>query len=129
MSRVPHASGLLDGTYPSDTVFPPDDHRAHRRREWLEAGVKKLAAIEVLRESMTSTMGQVAIKFVLSEPNVASVLPNILSIEQLEEFAAAPETDDIPTNLVEELHEAFDNDFGLGVEAQDQQDAGAALSQ
>ena len=127
LSRVPHASGLLDGTYTSDTVFAPDDHRSHRRREWLEAGIRKLAAIEFLREAMTSTIGQVAIQFVLSEPSVASVLPNILSIEQLEEFAAAPETDNVPTNLIEELHEAFDNDFGLNDDSKGQQGAEAAL--
>ena len=43
LTRVPHASGLLDGTYTKDTVFGPGDHRSHRRTEWLEQGLRKLA--------------------------------------------------------------------------------------
>ena len=128
LSRVPHASGLLDGTYTKDTVFAPDDHRSHRRREWLEAGIRKLAAIEFVKESMTATMGQIAIKFVLSGPGVASVLPNILSGEQLDEFAAAPETDDIPDDIVAELHRLFDDGFGVAPEAGEAV-AGAAAGQ
>ena len=38
--RVPHSSGMLEGKYTSDTVFPPGDHRAHRPRSWLLNGVK-----------------------------------------------------------------------------------------
>ncbi len=120
LSRVPHASGLLDGTYTKDTVFAPDDHRSHRRREWLEAGIRKLAALDFLSEAMTATMGQIAIKFVLSEPGVATVLPNILSADQLEEFAAAPETDDIPEGVVAELRRLFDDGFGVEQAAEEE---------
>ncbi len=126
ISRVPHASGLLDGTFTRDTVFAPDDHRAHRKKAWLETGIKKLNAIQFLREGMTSTVGQTAIKFVLSGPNVASVLPNILNMDQLEEFAATPETDDIPSELLERLHSTFDDGFGMDLDAEGQEVAEAA---
>lgn len=122
LSRVPHASGLLDGTYTSRTVFAPDDHRSHRRRQWLESGLRKLAAIEPLTGAMAATIGQTAIKFVLSAPRVATVLPNILSIQQLEEFAAAPDTGDMPPELIADLHEAFDD--GFGVEPEEEAPAG-----
>ena len=29
--RVPHASGILEGTYTTETEFAPTDHRSHRR--------------------------------------------------------------------------------------------------
>lgn len=126
LSRVPHASGLLDGTFTKDTVFAPDDHRAHRKQAWLETGIKKLNAIAFLQEAMSSTAAQTAIKFVLTGLNVASVLPNILNMEQLEEFAAAPETEDIPSDLLARLHDTFDDGFGMTLDTEGQEVAEAA---
>ena len=107
LSRVPHASGLLDGTYTKDTVFEATDHRSHRRQEWLTQGLKKLAALDFLTESMDATIGQIAIKFALAAPQLACVLPNITNQSQLEEFAAAPETEDIPEEFLDQLREAL----------------------
>ncbi len=47
--RVPHSSGMLEGKYTADTVFPPNDHRNHRPRSWLLNGVKKVE--QLLRSS------------------------------------------------------------------------------
>ena len=118
LSRLPHASGLLDGTYTRETVFAPDDHRSHRKQAWLETGIKKLATLQFMREEMSSTIGQTAIKFVLTGTNVATVLPNILNMGQLEEFVAAPETEDIPPEMLKRLHDLFDDDFGLRLDAE-----------
>ena len=111
ITRVPHASGMLDGTYDKDTVFDPSDHRAHRKQEWLDATLKKVDQIQFLTENMDSTIGQIAIKFALSGPMVASVLPNFTNLPQLEEFTATSETEDIPEEFVERLVELHDNDF------------------
>ena len=113
ITRVPHASGLLDGTYTKDTVFEPSDHRSHRRQEWLERGLKKLAHLEFLTESITGTIGQIAIKFALSPPQVASVLPNITNLDQLAEFDGASESEEIPQDFLERLSELYDADFSL----------------
>ena len=113
ITRVPHASGLLDGTYTKDTVFEPDDHRSHRRREWLERGLKKLAQLDFLTEHVDATIGKIAIKFALSGTNVATVLPNITNMTQLEEFAAAADIEDISDDLVDRAMELYDEDFYL----------------
>ena len=113
ISRVPHASGLLDGTYTKDTVFDPSDHRGHRRRDWLERGLKKLAQLDFLTDNLDAKVGQIAIKFALSGPQVATVLPNITNIPQLEEFAAAPETEEIPQEFLDRTLELFQEDFYL----------------
>ena len=42
MIRVPHSSGLLEGHYTEETIFPENDHRRHRPRSWLINGVKKV---------------------------------------------------------------------------------------
>jgi aryl-alcohol dehydrogenase-like predicted oxidoreductase len=91
VARVPHSSGLLEGRYTAETTFPPGDHRNHRSREWLIQG---LAKVEMLRflEAPGRTLGQAAIQWLLAEPSMASVLPNIYDEAQLREFAAAADS-------------------------------------
>ena len=113
ITRVPHASGMLDGTYTKATVFDPTDHRSHRRQEWLEEGLKKVSHLDFLTGNLNSTIGQIAIKFALSGAQVATVLPNITNTSQLEEFAAAPEADDIPQDFLDRLSELYDENFYL----------------
>ena len=118
LTRVPHASGLLDGTYTKDTVFDPNDHRSHRRQQWLSEGLKKLAHLDFLTEGMESPIGQIAIKFALAAPMVASVLPNITNLPQLDEFTAAPETKDIPQDFLDHASELHERNFYLEPEAE-----------
>jgi aryl-alcohol dehydrogenase-like predicted oxidoreductase len=87
--RVPHSSGLLEGHYTADTVFPPNDHRNHRPRSWLLNGVRKVEQLRFLENDGTRTLGQAAILWLLADDRVASVLPNIYNAEQIAEFAAA----------------------------------------
>ncbi len=89
--RVPHSSGMLEGRYTADTVFPPNDHRNHRPRSWLLNGVKKVEQLRFLERGGERTLGQAAILWLLADDRVASVLPNIYDAEQLREFAAAAE--------------------------------------
>jgi aryl-alcohol dehydrogenase-like predicted oxidoreductase len=115
LTRVPHASGLLDGTYTTDTVFDPGDHRSHRRREWLTQGLQKLATLDFLTQQVSGTIGQTAIKFALSGNRVASVLPNMVNLTQLEEFASTSEAEELPSDLIEQAQQLFDENFGLEV--------------
>ena len=111
ITRVPHASGMLDGTYSKDTVFDASDHRSHRRQEWLNTSLSKIAHLDFLMESLDATIGQIAIKFALSGGMVASVLPNITNLPQLEEFAAASEEEDIPQEFLDRLSDLYDENF------------------
>lgn len=111
ITRVPHASGMLDGTYTKDTVFDASDHRSHRRQEWLSASLAKIAHLDFLTENLDATIGQIAVKFALSGDMVASVLPNITNAPQLEEFAAASDTEDIPQEFVDRVLELYDENF------------------
>ncbi len=86
MIRVPHSSGMLEGHYTVETTFPKNDHRRHRPREWLINGVQKVEQLRFL-ERPDRTLGQAAIAWLLAEPRVMSVLPNIYDREQLAEFA------------------------------------------
>lgn len=109
--RVPHSSGMLEGHYDENTTFGENDHRRHRPREWLLEGVKKVEQLRFLEQERT--LGQAALKFCLASPEVASTLPNIYNEEQLEEFAAAPDTPDLTEEELSRISELYENNFGL----------------
>jgi aryl-alcohol dehydrogenase-like predicted oxidoreductase len=111
--RVPHSSGLLEGKYTPETTFPPTDHRSHRPREWLLDGLKKLERLRFLTEGQQRTIGQVALRFVLAEPSVASALPNIYDEEQLVEFAAASDTPDLTPEELARIADLYAHNFYL----------------
>ncbi len=111
--RVPHSSGLLEGKLRKDTAFSANDHRSFRKKEWLEEGLKKVDAIQFLLEDNARTLGQVALQFVLAEPAVASVLPNIYNVEQLEEFALTPDLPGISPAHLEKLRDLYAKNFGV----------------
>ncbi len=103
--RSPHASGLLDGTFTKNSRLKRDEIGSDEAYETLSKGIKHLAELDFLTDNMDSTIGQIAIKFALDTPQVTSVLPNITSAERLREFAAAPETKDLPQPMLERLVE------------------------
>jgi aryl-alcohol dehydrogenase-like predicted oxidoreductase len=111
--RVPHSSGMLEGKYTKDTTFAKNDHRRHRPKEWLLEGLQKVEQLAFLTESGERTLGQAALKFILSSPEVASTLPNIYDEEQLEEFAAAPETPDLTQEELARIEALYESNFGL----------------
>jgi aryl-alcohol dehydrogenase-like predicted oxidoreductase len=111
--RVPHSSGMLEGKYTEETTFAKNDHRRHRPKEWLLDGLKKVEQLSFLTESGERTLGQAALKFVLATPEIVSTLPNIYDEEQLEEFAAAPDTPDLTAGELSRIAERYENDFGL----------------
>ena len=113
--RVTHASGMLEGKYTEDTVFPANDHRRHRPRSWLTNGLKKVRTLGFLTTQMT--LGQAALKWLLAEPRVVSVLPNIYDEEQLREFAAASDMPDLSTVQMERVFELGERNFGVEEEA------------
>jgi aryl-alcohol dehydrogenase-like predicted oxidoreductase len=110
--RVPHSSGMLEGKYTADTVFPPGDHRAHRPRSWLLNGVKKMDQLRFL-ESNDRTIGQAALQWLLSDERVASTLPNVYNEEQLVEFAKAPETPPLTSDDMQRINELYSENFGI----------------
>ncbi len=114
--RVPHSSGMLEGKYTADTVFPPNDHRNHRPRSWLLNGVKKVEQLRFLERDGVRTLGQAAILWLLADDRVASVLPNIYDAEQLEEFARAPDLPPLSAEEMQRVAELVAQNFGLELE-------------
>ncbi len=111
--RVPHSSGMLEGKYTLETTFAANDHRRHRPKSWLINGLQKLETLKFLTEGRNQTLGQAAIKFILAESCVTSILPNIYDEEQLREFAAAPDLPDLTADDLARLAELEAVNFGV----------------
>jgi aryl-alcohol dehydrogenase-like predicted oxidoreductase len=115
--RVPHSSGLLEGRYTLETTFAPNDHRRHRKRDWLVIGLEKLKALDFLTAERGMTIGQAALKFILSEPAVVSIQPNIYDLEQVEEFAAAADLPDLTADDLARIADLYRRDFDVDAAA------------
>ncbi|WP_435611918.1 aldo/keto reductase [Streptomyces sp. bgisy159] len=100
IARVPLASGLLSGKYTKDTVFPADDHRTYNRHGEAfdmgetfsgvdyETGVE--AAVEFAGLAPEGfTPAQLALRWIIDQPGVTTVIPGARSPEQARANAAA----------------------------------------
>jgi len=115
--RVPHASGLLDGTVTEATVFTEQDHRYHRvstderKQQWQIEGLKKVKQLSFLTDGTGRTLGQAALKFVLAEPSVAAVFPNIYNEHLLSEFSAGSDAPDLSEADLSRISQLYANTF------------------
>lgn len=116
--RVPHSSGMLEGVYTKDTKFDEKDHRSHRPHSWLIEGLQKVERLKFLTEGTGRTIGQAALKFILAQPSVVTVLPNIYNEHQLKEFATAADTPDLTREELKQIDELYRNHFYVKSEAE-----------
>lgn len=119
LTRVPHASGLLEGNLHQDVTFAPGDHRNWRmttneqKRQWLDRGLLKVEKLGFIAEGAGRTIGQAALQFILAQPNVVSVLPNIYDAPQLEELAKTTDTPPMSRTELDTLADLYAHDFYL----------------
>jgi aryl-alcohol dehydrogenase-like predicted oxidoreductase len=111
--RVTHSSGLLEGKYTLDTKFEKTDHRSHRKREWLVEGLHKVDRLSFLTEGTGRTIGQAAMQWLLAQPAVATLLPNIYNEEQLVEFAEAADVPPLTDDELARVQKLYNDNFGL----------------
>jgi len=88
----PLAQGLLTGKYKSATDLPADSRAA--KLDWVGKGIteEKLAKVNAMSElaaELDITVGQLALAWILRQPNVASALVGASRPEQVEENAKA----------------------------------------
>ncbi len=106
--RVPHASGLLDGSYNPDKHFEKSDHRNHRKELWMKAG---LEAVSLLKEVLSGrrALSQSAILFCLNPSSVATVLPNFTELDPMREFVESAEKPPLSTDEILKIKELWKN--------------------
>ena len=114
LSRVPHASNTLTGEFDHGLpTFDADDHRAHRKNEWLEEAMRKVDHVRFLVQEDTRTMAQSAIQFVLKQPTIVSVLPNFTNLAELKEYTSALDTPELTDEEQAKLDELWDHGFDI----------------
>jgi aryl-alcohol dehydrogenase-like predicted oxidoreductase len=119
IARVPLASGLLSGRYTVDTVFGPDDHRTFNRRgEAFDqgetfSGVDYTTGVEAAVEFAAlapegATPAQTALRWIVQQPGVTSVIPGARSPEQVRANAAAAALPPLSPNTLDAVTDLYD---------------------
>ena len=122
LARVPHASEILTDQFADQKTveFDSSDHRAHRKQEWLDRAFHKRDLVTFIAGETGRTLAQAAIQFCLAEPSIAAVLPNIVTGDQLREYAAGTEVPPLEADELTELSRLYDEEFAALEEIQPQ---------
>ena len=104
IARVPLDEGGLTGRIGPDTEFTGDDFRAHyfrgeRAREVHERTRAIVADLDIADDQLAET----ALRFVLSEPAVSTVIPGMRSLRNVERNVAVSDGDGLPEGHRERL--------------------------
>jgi aryl-alcohol dehydrogenase-like predicted oxidoreductase len=117
--RVPLASGLLSGKYTTTTNFADDDHRTFNRDGAAFdvgetfAGVPFEVGVEAARElarlaPVGMSPAQLALRFVLDQPGVTTVIPGARNEAQVEGNVAAAALPPLDADVHAALRELYD---------------------
>jgi aryl-alcohol dehydrogenase-like predicted oxidoreductase len=111
MVRVPDASGVLTGKVTVDTVFDKNDHRSTRKKEWIAEALQKVENIKPIADSRGWTITELAIKFILSQNKVTTVLPTVVNLEEIEMFAQMSDGKYLQEDELETISQLYENNF------------------
>ncbi len=105
--RVPDASGILTGKVNAETKIDEKDHRSVRKGEWIRASLKKVEQLRPIAERNGLNITELAIKFILSKKGISSVLPTVISVDEIEMFAAMSDGKYIPETDMREIDSLY----------------------
>ncbi|WP_045878142.1 aldo/keto reductase [Pseudofrankia sp. DC12] len=116
LARVPLASGLLSGRYDENTVFDPSDHRSFNRHgEAFDvgetfSGVDFPTGVAAARAfaGLSDHPARLALRWVIDQPGVTTVIPGARSRAQAAEnagAAAAPPLDAATLTAIREIYD------------------------
>jgi aryl-alcohol dehydrogenase-like predicted oxidoreductase len=118
LARVPLASGLLTGRYDESTTFPADDHRNFNRHgEAFDVGetfsgvpfeVGVAAAREVAEIAGDAPTAAFALRWVIDQPGVTTVIPGARSVEQVRGNVAAADLPPLTEAQLADLERLYD---------------------
>jgi aryl-alcohol dehydrogenase-like predicted oxidoreductase len=118
LARVPLASGLLSGKYDESTTFPADDHRTFNRHgEAFDVGetfsgvpfeVGVAAAREVREIAGDAPTAAFALRWVIDQPGVTTVIPGARTVEQVRGNVAAAHLPPLTDTQLSDLERLYD---------------------
>jgi aryl-alcohol dehydrogenase-like predicted oxidoreductase len=121
IARVPLASGLLSGKYDETTTFADDDHRTFNRDGSafdvgetfsgvpFDVGVRAAAKVAALTPDGATT-AQLALRWVVDQPGVTTVIPGARSAEQARGNAGAALLPPLDDALQDALRDIYDRE-------------------
>ena len=103
IARVPFDEGTLTGTLTKESRWPAEDWRStYFVPENLEASVDHAEALRPLVPA-GSTMAEVALRFILANPDVGVVIPGMRKPANVRANVSASDADPLPPELVAQL--------------------------
>ncbi|MGQ0795032.1 MAG: aldo/keto reductase [Nitrosopumilaceae archaeon] len=105
--RVPDASGILTGKVNADTKIDEKDHRSVRKGEWIKESLNKVEQLRPIAKRNGLGITEFAIKFILSKNAVSSVLPTVISTDEIESFAAMSDGKYLSSQDMREITEMY----------------------
>jgi len=103
IARVPFDEGTLTGTLTKETTFPADDWRSgYFTAENLIPSVERADALKPLVPE-NSTMAEMALRFILSNDTVSTIIPGMRKLKNVEANIAASDKGKLDEKLLEEL--------------------------
>jgi aryl-alcohol dehydrogenase-like predicted oxidoreductase len=119
IARVPLASGLLSGRYDEHTTFAPDDHRSFNRHGEafdvgetfagvpFEVGVRAANELKALLDPGV-TLAQFALRWVIDQPGVSTVIPGARNAEQVTQNVSAAALPPLRQDQVDGVRDVYD---------------------
>jgi aryl-alcohol dehydrogenase-like predicted oxidoreductase len=119
IARVPLASGLLSGRYDENTTFAASDHRNFNRHgEAFDvgetfAGVPYELGLQAARELSElvddgSTLAQFALRWIIDQPGVSTVIPGARNPEQVAQNVAAADLAPLRAHQLDGVRDVYD---------------------
>ena len=96
--RTPLAYGFLTGKYSTESKFSETDFRRNFDRKRMKRYVIVADKLKNAFKDSGFTLAQIAIRFVLSNPLISTVIPGAKSVKQLEENVKAAEAAPLSQN-------------------------------
>jgi len=119
IARVPLASGLLSGRYDEHTSFAAEDHRTYNRHGEafdvgetfsgvpFETGVQAARELKALLDPGT-TLSQFALRWVIEQKGISTVIPGARNAEQALQNVAAAELPPLRSEQLAGVQEIYD---------------------
>jgi aryl-alcohol dehydrogenase-like predicted oxidoreductase len=123
IARVPLASGLLSGRYDETTTFDASDHRNYNRAGEafdvgetfsgvpFEVGVKaarELAKLVDTDPAHPTTLAQFALRWIIDQPGVSTVIPGARNPEQVSQNVAAAGLSPLSAAQLDGVRDVYD---------------------
>jgi len=106
IARTPLAFGFVTGRYSPGVRFDPPDHRAN----WPQRQLDRWASSASLFAPLTTVdkgLVHLALQFCVSDKAVSTVIPGMLTVEEVDDNVRAAEVEPLTDEEIERIHEIY----------------------